>query len=243
MTVRLDRWLANLALGSRSEVGRLIRSGAVTVNGNCLRDPAATCDERNDCLTVQGRPVDGRLTRHVLLYKPDGLLTSARDRKQPTVMDLLPPVYASIGCMPVGRLDKDTTGLLLLTTDGELNHRLLAPNRHVDKTYRAEVEGEIGTDAVERVRSGLDLGDFVAAPAELVILSAGAVSTVRLTICEGKFHQVKRMMEAVGHPVLRLHRERFGPLTLPEELTPGAWREATEEEINALYRSAQMERA
>ena len=141
--MRLDRWLVTLGTGSRSEVQRLIRRGAVTVDGLSVTDPGFSCDPVRGSLTLNGAPVDGRLIRHVMLHKPAGLLTAARDRKQPTVMDLLPPVYAAIGCMPVGRLDKDTTGLLLLTCDGEMNHRLLSPGRHVDKTYLAEVDGPL----------------------------------------------------------------------------------------------------
>ena len=131
--MRLDRWLVALGQGSRSQVQKLIRSGAVRVDGLVARDPSQAF-EGTETLTMQGAPLDGRLTRHVMLHKPAGLLTAARDPKQPTVMSLLPPCYAMLGCMPVGRLDKDTTGLLFLTTDGELNHRLLAPGRHVDKT-------------------------------------------------------------------------------------------------------------
>ena len=134
--MRLDRWLVTLGLGSRSEVQRLIRSGAVCVEGNCVRDPSADFPTEITPLAVGGKAVDGRLVRHVMLHKPAGLLTAARDKKQPTVMELLPPAYGAMGCMPVGRLDKDTTGLLLLTTDGELNHRLL-DGVHVGRFYQA----------------------------------------------------------------------------------------------------------
>ena len=239
--MRLDRWLTSLGFGSRSQVGALIRRGGVQLNGAAVRDPGASCDPERDRLTVGGEPADGRLTRHVLLHKPAGLLTAARDRKQPTVMDLLPPVYASLGCMPVGRLDKDTTGLLLFTTDGELNHRLLAPGRHVDKVYLARTEGRAGEKEKEAFRAGILLDDGPAAPAELEVLEASEeASTVRITLHEGRFHQVKRMCAAVGHPVITLHREAFGPLRLEEDLAPGAWRELTEEETAALYRAAGM---
>ena len=156
-------------------------------------------------------------------------------------MDLLPPVYAAIGCMPVGRLDKDTTGLLLLTCDGEMNHRLLAPGRHVDKTYLAEVDGPLTEVEVGAFARGLTLSDFTAAPAQLEILSSGERSLARVTVHEGKFHQVKRMFSAVGREVTQLHRERFGSLRLDEALAPGAWRELTEEELRALRQDAQME--
>ena len=239
--MRLDRWLVTLGVGSRSEVQRMIRRGAVTVNGLPVTDPAFSCDPDACALTLHGVPVDGRLVRHVMLHKPAGMLTAARDRKQPTVMDLLPPVYAAIGCMPVGRLDKDTTGLLLLTCDGEMNHRLLAPGRHVDKTYLAEVDGPLTEVEAGAFARGLTLSDFTAAPAQLEILSSGERSLARVTVHEGKFHQVKRMFSAVGREVTQLHRERFGSLRLDEALAPGAWRELTEEELRALRQDAQME--
>ena len=241
--MRLDRWLVTLGVGSRSEVQRMLRRGAVTVNGLPVTDPAFSCDPDACALTLHGAPVDGRLVRHVMLHKPAGLLTAARDKKQPTVMDLLPPVYAAIGCMPVGRLDKDTTGLLLLTCDGEMNHRLLAPGRHVDKTYLAEVDGPLTEAEVRAFAAGLTLSDFTAVPAQLEILSSGESSLARVTVHEGKFHQVKRMFSAVGREVTQLHRERFGSLRLDEALAPGAWRELTEEELRALRQDAQMEEA
>ena len=239
--MRLDRWLVTLGVGSRSEVQRMIRRGAVTVNGLPVTDPAFSCDPDACALTLHGVPVDGRLVRHVMLHKPAGMLTAARDRKQPTVMDLLPPVYAAIGCMPVGRLDKDTTGLLLLTCDGEMNHRLLAPGRHVDKTYLAEVDGPLTSADAEAFAAGLTLSDFTAEPAQLEILSSGERSLARVTVHEGKFHQVKRMFSAVGREVTQFHRERFGSLRLDDALAPGAWRELTEEELRALRQDAQME--
>ncbi|MBQ7138302.1 MAG: rRNA pseudouridine synthase [Clostridia bacterium] len=236
--LRLDRWLVTLGVGSRSEVQKLVKKGGVKVNDMPVKDPGMQVDEHTARLTVNGAPVDGRLTRHVMLHKPAGLLTAARDKKQPTVMDLLPEVYASIGCMPVGRLDKDTTGLLFLTTDGELNHRLLAPGRHVDKTYLAEVDGTLNESHIAAFAEGLHLSDFDAQPAKLEIL---APNLGRVTVHEGKFHQVKRMFSAVGCEVVKLHRETFGSLTLDPNLPEGEWRELTEDELSALYSDAQME--
>ena len=236
--LRLDRWLVTLGIGSRSEVQKLVKKGGVKVNDAPVKDPGMQVDEHTARLTVLGQPVDGRLTRHVMLHKPAGLLTAARDKKQPTVMDLLPEVYASIGCMPVGRLDKDTTGLLFLTTDGELNHRLLAPGRHVDKTYLAEVDGPLDESHVAAFAQGLHLSDFDAQPAKLEIV---APTLGRVTVHEGKFHQVKRMFSAVGREVVKLHRETFGSLTLDPNLPEGQWRELTEDELSALYQDAQME--
>ena len=238
--MRLDRWLVALGVGSRSQVQKLIKSGAVQVGGLPARDPAQSF-AGDEPLSLRGAPLDGRLTRHVMLHKPAGLLTAARDRKQPTVMDLLPPAYASLGCMPVGRLDKDTTGLLLLTTDGELNHRLLAPGRHVDKTYRATVDGPLTDAHVTAFAEGLHLSDFDAQPAALTILaSRERESTALVTVHEGKFHQIKRMFESVGRQVTALHRLTFGSLALDEALAPGQWRELSEAELTALYQDAQM---
>ena len=236
--LRLDRWLVTLGVGSRSEIQKLVKKGGVKVNGMPVKDPGMQVDEKSAALTVNGQPVDGRLTRHVMLHKPAGLLTAARDKKQPTVMDLLPEVYASIGCMPVGRLDKDTTGLLFLTTDGELNHRLLSPGRHVDKTYLAEVDGTLDERHVAAFAEGLHLSDFDAQPAKLEILGP---QVGRVTVHEGKFHQVKRMFSAVGCEVTKLHRETFGSLVLDPSLPEGEWRELTEDELASLYSDAQME--
>lgn len=237
MKMRLDRWLATVSAGSRSEVKQWIRDGQAAVNGQIISDPARSFETEEDRLTLNGKTLDGRVTRHVMLYKPAGILTAARDAKQPTVMDLLPPVYRSIGCMPVGRLDKDTTGLLLLTTDGELNHRLLSPGRHVDKRYRAIVDGTLEEKYVEAFAAGMDLGDFTAQPAQLTILGP---SLAEVVISEGKFHQVKRMFEATGHEVLQLHRRSFGPLELDPALAEGTWRELTAEEEKALREAAGM---
>lgn len=240
--MRLDRWLVTLGLGSRSEAQRLIRSGAVCAEGNCVRDPSADFPTEITPLAVGGKAVDGRLVRHVMLHKPAGLLTAARDKKQPTVMDLLPPAYGAMGCMPVGRLDKDTTGLLLLTTDGELNHRLLSPRRHVWKTYEAEVDGPLYPADEEAFAEGIPLSDFTALPAEMTILSSGPMrSLARVRVREGKFHQIKRMFEARERTVTRLTRLTFGSLTLDPALEPGTWRELTEEEISALYQDAALE--
>ena len=236
--LRLDRWLVTLGVGSRSEIQKLVKKGGVKVNGMPVKDPGMQVDEKSAALTVNGQPVDGRLIRHVMLHKPAGLLTAARDKKQPTVMDLLPEAYASIGCMPVGRLDKDTTGLLFLTTDGELNHRLLSPGRHVDKTYLAEVDGALDERHAAAFAEGLHLSDFDAQPAKLEILGP---HVGRVTVHEGKFHQVKRMFSAVGCEVIRLHRETFGSLVLDPSLPEGEWRELTKDELAFLYSDAQME--
>lgn len=239
MKIRLDKWLSALNQGSRKQVQILIRSGAVRVDAETVTDPARIFETEGTELQVRGVTLDGRLSRHIMLHKPAGVLTAARDARQPTVMDLLDPVYESLGCMPVGRLDKDTTGLLVFTTDGELNHRLLSPGRHVEKRYRATVEGCLTSDLVECFAAGLNLGDFTALPAKLRILESGEKqSRAELTVWEGKFHQVKRMFAAVGHEVLVLHRCSFGPLELDDKLVPGSWRELSAEELEKLRGAA-----
>ena len=237
MKMRLDRWLATVSAGSRSEVKQWIRGGQAAVNGRVILDPALSFETEEDSLSLNGKALDGRVMRHVMLYKPAGILTAARDAKQPTVMDLLPPVYRSIGCMPVGRLDKDTTGLLLLTCDGELNHRLLSPGRHVEKRYRAVTDGTLTQKDIDAFAAGMDLGDFTAQPARLTILGS---SLAEVVIAEGKYHQVKRMFEAVGREVLELHRCAFGPLELDPALQEGEWRELAPEEEKALREAAGM---
>lgn len=242
MKVRLDRWLSMLGVCSRSEGKELIRRGAVQVNGQVAKDSGTNVETESDSLLIRDQPVDGRVIRHVMLHKPAGLLTAARDRKQPTVMDLLPSVYGSIGCMPVGRLDKDTTGLLIMTCDGELNHRLLAPGRHVDKVYEARVTGFLSENEQQMFAAGIKLSDFTAEPASLEILAAGKDASIgRVTVREGKFHQIKRMFAATGHEVQRLHRIRFGPIELPADLEESCWRELSEEELQKLREAAGME--
>ena len=231
--LRLDRMLVTLGKGSRSEMQKAIRGGRVRVNGDVQRDPSVQVGEDAEIL-LNGEKLDTRLTRHVMLHKPAGLLTAARDKKQPTVMDLLPAEYAAIGCMPVGRLDKDTEGLLLLTNDGELAHRLLSPKYHVEKRYFARVDGELSAADAEAFARGMTLGDGLEClPAGLEVLPDRVCI---VTLREGKFHQVKRMLAARGAPVLYLKRLSMGPLTLDDSLAAGAYRLLRAEEISALYR-------
>ena len=235
--MRLDKLLTNLGVASRTGCRAILRAGRVRVNGQVRRDGAEAVPPGAE-VTVDGEALDLRLCRHVMLYKPAGVLTAAEDGRTETVMDLLPRAYRALGCMPVGRLDKDTTGLLLLTTDGELAHRLLSPARHVDKVYEAEVEAALTEEDAAAFAAGIPLKDFTALPARLEIL---APTRARVTVREGKYHQIKRMFGARGKPVAALRRVRFGPLCLDEALRPGAFRELTEEEAAALYKAAGME--
>ena len=171
----------------------------------------------------------------MMMNKPQGTLTAARDKKQPTVMDLLPPMYAAMDCMPAGRLDKDTEGLLIITSDGQLAHRIISPKKDVSKVYFARVAGTLGEKDIQAFAAGLHIcdadGEFDAKPAGLEILSeADGVSEVRVRVSEGKYHQVKRMTASRGANVIYLRRERIGALDLDEKLAPGEWREMTEDE-------------
>ena len=234
--MRLDRLLSSLNVCSRSQAAAFLRSGRLTVNGQAIKIPSENVSEE-DKIIFDGQPLDTRLTRHYMLNKPSGLLTAAEDTRQETVMKLLPPVCGTLGCMPVGRLDKDTTGILLFTTDGELAHRLLSPKRHVDKIYEAEVEGAPTEKDVAAFEAGVPLKDFTCLPAKLELLDG---NRVRVTVREGKYHQIKRMLGARGLPVIALKRLSFGDIQLDESLREGAWRELTEREVAALYEAAGM---
>lgn len=231
--MRLDALLTRLGLGSRSEAQRLIRGGRVIVDGHTAGSPGENVMPGVG-LKVDGKDIDSRTERTIMLNKPAGVLTAARDPKAATVMDLLPPVYRTLECMPVGRLDKDTTGLLLLTTDGELAHRLISPKRGIEKTYAATTDTPLRPEDIEAFAHGLQLSDFTALPAALDILDA---YTARITVTEGKYHQVRRMLAACGHQTLTLHRERVGPLILDENLAPGGMRELTDTELVLLRKA------
>ena len=234
--MRLDALLTRLGLGSRSEVQRLIRRGAVTVGGRGIRVPGENV-QPGALLTVDGQAVDSRVERTLMMYKPAGVLTAARDPKAATVMELLPPICTSLECMPVGRLDKDTTGLLLLTTDGELAHRLISPKREIRKVYLATVDTPFIPEDVSAFAQGLALSDFTAKPALLEIVDE---HTARVTVTEGKYHQVRRRLAARGHDTLALHRERVGPLALDPALRPGETRELTETELSGLRQAVDL---
>jgi 16S rRNA pseudouridine516 synthase len=237
--MRLDKYLALSGERTRSEATRLLKAGAVEVNCAIVRDGAFHISETDD-VRLYGQPISDQSMMYLMLHKPAGILTAARDSRASTVMDLLPERYARRKVLPVGRLDKDTTGLLLMTNDGELAHRLLSPKRHVVKTYLATVTGRLDEDDVTAFREGIDLSDFVSMPAGLTILTAGDdESTAMVELKEGKFHQVKRMFLARGHEVTALHRPSFGPLTLGD-LPQSESRELTKEEIAALYACAGM---
>ena len=232
---RLDKLLAGTGKWSRREVKALVRQGLVRVDGRLAASAEDKLDPAAAIVTVAGETISLCRFTYVMLHKPAGLLTATEDRKQPTVLDLLPPELRRIGLAPVGRLDKDTEGLLLLTNDGELAHRLLSPKYHVDKRYLARVDGELSAADTEAFARGMTLGDGLEClPAGLEVLPDRVCI---VTLREGKFHQVKRMLAARGAPVLYLKRLSMGPLTLDDSLAAGAYRLLRAEEILALYRA------
>jgi len=231
--VRLDKLLSNAGFGARSQVKRLIRKGHVTVNGEVVRDPSFHVDPERDEVLVDGEPVLYEENYYVILNKPAGYVTSTKDREL-TVMELLADIPRFEKLFPVGRLDKDAEGLLLLTTDGELAHRLTHPKWKVPKKYYVVVEGRLTEEDVEPLRRGIELKDFKAKPAKVRILRAGEEeSEAEIEISEGKYHQVKRMFAVVGHPVKYLKRIEFGGIKLGE-LQKGDYRHLTDEEVELL---------
>ncbi len=229
---RLDKVLAGTGRWSRREVKELVRQGRVRVDGQTARTADEKVDPEASTITVDDQPVETERFTYVMLHKPAGVLSATEDSRQQTVLDLLPPELRRRSLSPVGRLDKDTEGLLLLTNDGALAHRLLAPRSHVDKVYYARVEGALEPADAVAFAAGITLGDGLEClPAGLEILSPGECL---VTLREGKFHQVKRMLAARGKPVTYLKRLSMGPLRLDPELAPGAFRMLTAEEKSAL---------
>lgn len=235
MRERLDKLLASTGRWSRSETKRLVREGRVLVDGRI----AASAEEKYDAdaaaITVDGETVTLSRFAYIMLHKPAGVLSATEDGRGKTVLDLLPEEYKKRGLFPVGRLDRDTEGLLLLTDDGQLAHDLLSPKKHVDKVYFARVEGRLDEDDRAAFAAGMTLGDGLSClPAGLEIVSSGARSEARVTIHEGKFHQIKRMFAARGKPVVYLKRLSMGPLSLDDALPCGAWRALRDEELKML---------
>ena len=232
---RLDKILSGTGRWSRREVKDLVKAGRVTADGAVVARPEDKFDREAVELRVDGEAVDGERYCYLMLHKPGGVLSATEDPKQPTVLDLLPPHLRRVGLFPVGRLDKDTEGLLLLTNDGPLGHRLLAPKKHVDKVYFVRVEGRLDQEDRRAFRTGMVLGDGLRClPAELEVLEPPDTGLV--TLREGKYHQVKRMLASRGKPVTYLKRLSMGPLRLDPELAPGAWRPLTQGERQELER-------
>ena len=231
MNLRLDKYLADMGKGTRSEVKKAISKGLVRVNNEIVKKPETKLDTDSDHVLFDGVLVGYAQYEYYMLNKPAGVISATEDKREKTVIDLITEKKRK-DLFPVGRLDRDTEGLLLISNDGELAHRLLSPSKHVDKVYYAKIDGKVTIEDVEAFQQGVDIGEEkLTRPAKLRILKSGTQSEIELTICEGKFHQVKRMFQAVGKEVVYLKRLQMGTLILDESLKPGEYRELTEQEI------------
>lgn len=235
--IRLDKYLADMSIGTRQEVKKYIRQGRVKINEDIIKKPEYKIREDEDKIAFDGAPVAYETFEYYMLNKPAGVISATEDKRDKTVLDLIKEKKRK-DLFPVGRLDKDTEGLLLITNDGALAHRLLSPKKHVDKCYYAKISGGVTEEDVrvfkERINIGTQEEPEWTMPAELKILEKGTVSRIRLIIREGKFHQVKRMFLAVGKEVVYLKRERMGALVLDEELAPGEYRKLTDSELKSI---------
>ncbi|MCT6925070.1 pseudouridine synthase [Metasolibacillus sp.] len=233
--MRLDKLLANMGYGSRKEVKQLLKQKAVTIDGAVAKDAAMQVNPDEQHVTVFGERVHYVEFIYLMMNKPQGVISATEDNYDKTVIDLLDPLAQHFKPFPVGRLDKDTEGLLLITNDGQLAHNLLSPKKHVPKTYYAKVDGQVTEEDIKAFAAGVTLDDgYETKPGHLVILKSDALSEIELTIQEGKFHQVKRMFEAVGKKVTYLKRLSMGSLLLDENLALGQYREVTAEELELL---------
>lgn len=235
-TMRIDKVLSHMGIGSRSEIRKLAKSGKIMVNGVVVKDSSKHISPKQDAIQVEGKNINYVQNVYFMMNKPAGVISATEDRSQQTVLDLLDASDAHFAPFPIGRLDKDTTGLLLLSNDGQLAHDLLSPRKHVNKGYEVVIDGAVGQAEVDLMRQGVTLDDgYVTLPAELIILSSEEDrSKVHLTIQEGKFHQVKRMFRAVGRHVISLKRIHMGGLSLDASLSPGAYRPLTAQELAVL---------
>lgn len=233
---RLDKILGNLGYGSRKEVKASCKNGEVVVDGEVIKDSATKIDPETAIIEVNGERVMYRKYIYLLLNKPAGVVSATFDNYDETVIDLLDPEYQVFEPFPVGRLDKDTVGFLLLTNDGALNHKLISPKNHVDKVYYAEIDKPVDERDIESFKKGIVIDDgYKCMPGNLEIISSTEDgSEVLVTIQEGKFHQVKRMFEALDKSVVYLKRVKFGPMELDETLEEGEYRELTQAEIDIL---------
>lgn len=232
---RIDKILSNLGYGTRSELKKICKNGLVKVNGKVINNPGVQVDTEKDEIIFDGEKVNYKEFIYLMLNKPDGYISATFDKKDPIVLDLINKEDLIFEPFPVGRLDKDTEGLLVLTNDGQLAHRVLSPKKHVPKTYYAKVQGVVTDEDIKAFAEGVTLDDgYETMPAELVILKSDEISEIELTIHEGKFHQVKRMFESVDKKVIYLKRLSMGKLKLDEALALGEYRELTDEEVKMI---------
>ncbi len=235
MKERLDKILASQNIGSRKEAGLLIRRGAVTVNGAVVKQADSKADGDTDEICVNGAPLRYKRRLYLMMNKPAGVLSAARDSRMATVLDLLPETFRRRGLFPAGRLDKDTCGLLIITDDGAFAHRMLSPKSGIPKVYRARLDAPVTDEDVLAFEAGLVIGDLHCLPARLERLETDGAPWAQVTVYEGKFHQVKRMFACRGRKVEYLERIKIGNLALDTRLSPGETRELTEQERFAVF--------
>lgn len=227
--LRLDKFLTDCGIGTRNEVKKIIKSGFISINDIISKDNSIKIDEKCDIIKYKNNIVNYRKYIYIMLNKPSGVISATEDNSSKTVIDILPEKYHNIGIFPVGRLDKDTLGLLLLTNDGEFAHNTLSPKKHFHKTYEVEFDGELPENAVEIFEKGIELKDFKCKSAKLIVTGTNSATVI---ISEGKFHQVKRMFGAIGCKVTKLKRTAFGNILLDNNLSEGKCRELNNEEMN-----------
>ena len=233
--MRVDKLLSNVGVASRAELKKYCKQGLISVNGKVINNPGVQVDSENDDVRFNGEKIVYREFVYIMLNKPDGYISATFDKYDPIVLDLIDQSYLVFEPFPVGRLDKDTEGLLVLTNDGQLAHRVLSPKKHVPKTYYAKIQGKVTEEDILAFEKGVILDDgYETMPAQLKIIEGGEQSEIELTIHEGKFHQVKRMFESVGKKVVYLKRLSMGKLKLDESLGLGEYRELTEEEVKLI---------
>lgn len=235
---RLDKVLSNMGYGTRKEVKALVKDGMITLNGSVVKDSSMHIEPEKDEIYINGEKLCYKKYIYLMMNKPQGVISATYDNYDKTVIDLLSVEDAIFNPAPVGRLDKDTVGLLLITNDGELNHRLLSPKKHVPKRYYAKIEGRVTDEDVLKFKKGILLDDgYKTLSSELYILKSDEESEIEVVIYEGKYHQVKRMFESVGKKVLYLKRLEMGPLKLDESLKEGEYRELSDEKLKKLEES------
>lgn len=233
--MRLDKFFSSQNLASRKEIKGLLKEGVVTVNGVLARKPEQKIDPEQDEICLQGKPLTYKKHLYLMMNKPQGVVSATNDTKQKTVLDLVPEKWFRPGLFPAGRLDKDTTGFVLLTDDGDFAHRILSPNRHIAKTYHAQITGRLTPEEQTAFEHGLVLKDgFACLPAKIRVLEDGTEPIVEITLWEGKYHQIKRMIAACGQRVLTLTRVKMGELALDNTLAPGECREISAEEVEKI---------
>ena len=233
--MRVDKLLSNVGVASRAELKKYCKQGLISVNGKVINNPGVQVDSENDDVRFNGEKIVYREFVYIMLNKPDGYISATYDKYDPIVLDLIDQSYLVFEPFPVGRLDKDTEGLLVLTNDGQLAHRVLSPKKHVPKTYYAKIQGKVTEEDILAFEKGVILDDgYETMPSQLKILKSDYMSEIELTIHEGKFHQVKRMFESVGKKVVYLKRLSMGKLKLDESLKLGEYRELTEEEVKLI---------